>query len=657
MEFAVQHRSRAAARFARAVVLGAVTTAMLVLVAPASPAHAFRSHPTPDVAQAWGLNTDGELGDGTTATSDVPVEVSGLRGVTAIAAGARHTLALLEDGTVMSWGENFFGQLGDGTTANSGKPVEVSGLHEVAAIAAGERDSFALLRDGGVVAWGHNAHGQLGSATTEDSDVPVAVEGLSNVVAISAGGSFSLALLRGGAVMAWGEDFYGQLGDGARHDSDVPVRVSGLSGVTAISAGFRHSLALLSSGAVMAWGENEYGQLGDGTETESDLPIAVTGLSRVSAVSAGESQSLAIVAEGAVMAWGDNEKGELGDGTHTGPEQCGSPRVFACSKTPVRVSGLTGVTAISADAQNLALLADGAVMAWGPNSAGELGDGTSDGPEPCGPLASACSSLPVLASTQGVIAGIAAGGESSFAFGPPPPAGQLPELGRCVAVPDSGAYKGAGPHCTAMSKAHHGRFEWLPGPGPRRKFTDELSQPMLETVGGHRVGCTAGMLEGDYTGPKTEALSGLTLQGCRDLSTNMSCQTNPMQEGLIASSLPLQGDLGFITSGGRRAVGWKLESNPPTTPLLVFVCGSTAEVLEGSVIGRVAPIDSMTSEPELLYRQRKGRQLPEFFEPSVRDALMLTTTPLTGSESSEQVGLSSNAVQIDEQPLEIKAKP
>ncbi len=239
--------------------------------------------------------------------------------VTAIAAGGYYALALLKDGAVMAWGTNEFGQLGDGTSTNSAVPVVVRGLSEVVSIAAGGENSLALLKDGTVMAWGPNGSGQLGRgiATGPEtcfygvgepqscSRTPVAVSGLNEVTAIAAGGwphsqgGHSLALLKNGTVMAWGNNYLGRLGDGKtwaeQDNSDVPVAVSGLSDVTAVSAG-GNSFALLTNGTVMAWGgENDRGELGDGITTESDVPIAVDGLSETTAITAGEGNfSLAV---------------------------------------------------------------------------------------------------------------------------------------------------------------------------------------------------------------------------------------------------------------------------------------------------------------------------------------------------------------------------
>jgi alpha-tubulin suppressor-like RCC1 family protein len=222
------------------------------------------------------------LGNGTTDASSTPVQVSGLSNVTAVATAEYfgfHSLALKNDGTVWAWGPNFDGQIGDGTTTDRSTPVQVSGLTGITALAASNAGSFALKNDGTVWAWGQIGADSNGIAVT--SPTPMQIQGLSNVIAIAAGRSHCLALEKDGTVWAWATDqdgnFYGQLGNGTTTNSFTPAKVMSLSGVTNIGAGGFHSLAELSDGSLWTWGRNSSGQLGDGTTTDQSTPVQVEG--------------------------------------------------------------------------------------------------------------------------------------------------------------------------------------------------------------------------------------------------------------------------------------------------------------------------------------------------------------------------------------------
>lgn len=385
-------------------------------------------------ALAWGMGSYGELGDGLfSEPSDVPVQVHELSFVTAVAAGLRHGLALLADGTVMAWGSDTRGQLGEEGASGTATPIPVEGLSGVKAIAAGGNSSYALLSNGTVWAWGDNESGQLGDGNDAESEVPVEVKGLSGVTAISAGEEHVLALLSNGTVVAWGNNESGQLGTGSTKSTNVPFAVKGLSGIAAVAAGGEFSLALTEEGSVVGWGSDQYGQLSNPTVeeglSETPMPVAAGTLVNVKAISAGHAHALALLDNETVEAWGEDAYGELGNGT-----------IGASQEAPVAVSSLSGVTAISAgNHDSAALLGSGSVKTWGIDKWGNLGDGVIGEPSP----------VPVSVVGVSKVAGVSAGGFHMLGFGEPIPTvstvtpAQGPNAGGATVTIEGGDLTGA----------------------------------------------------------------------------------------------------------------------------------------------------------------------------------------------------------------------
>ena len=315
---------------------------------------------------AWGNNSFGQLGDGTTTQRTSPVHVEGLSGVIAVTAGNNHSIAINGDSTVWAWGYNFYGQLGDGTTTHRASPVHILGLDGVIAVTVGGNHSMAIKDDGTVWAWGYNFFGQLGDGTTTQRRSPVQIEGLNGVVAVAAGQLHSVAIKDDGTVWAWGDNSLGQLGDGTTTQRTSPVHIVGLDGVIAVTVGGDHSMAIKGDGTVWAWGDNSLGQLGDGTITQRTSPVQVMGLTGVQTVTAGDTHSMAIKGDGTAWAWGNNSFGQLGDGTKIQ------------RNSPVQVVAVTNVIkATLGSGHSMVVKGDGTVWAWGYNQQGQLGDGTN----------------------------------------------------------------------------------------------------------------------------------------------------------------------------------------------------------------------------------------------------------------------------------------
>jgi hypothetical protein len=229
---------------------------------------------------AWGDNSRGQLGDGTTTARYPPIQVQGLPAIQAISAGAYHALALDVNGEVWTWG-SYVAQ----DDASLRSPRKVAGVANATSISASQFDrnptGAAILADGTLWMWGDETSGQLGSSTTERDVAAFQVPDVSGVKSIALGYSHALLLLNDGTVLARGgptpqvTGYWGELGDGTLTPHLEFQPVSGLSGVAQVAAGAHTSAAVLADGTIRAWGQNTYGSLGDGTTSDALAPALV----------------------------------------------------------------------------------------------------------------------------------------------------------------------------------------------------------------------------------------------------------------------------------------------------------------------------------------------------------------------------------------------
>ncbi len=287
-----------------------------------------------------------------------------------------------------AFGSNESGQLGiTGTAAQANRPTQVvasSPIYQktILSVSAGQAHSLAVCADGTVAAWGSNVNGQLGNGGTTSALRPAAVTMTGvlsgkKVVSVAAGGQHSLALCSDGTLVAWGDGSYGQLGDGGVLDRTSPVRVNWTGAMAskraiAISAGENHSAALCSDGTVVCWGRNTNGELGNASNTQSNIPVAVSltgalAARTVVALSCGQSHTLALLADGAVAAWGLNASGQLGNGSTT------ASNVPVLVSTSGALSGKRGVEIAAGGHSSIVGNSDGTLVAWGLNDNGQLG--------------------------------------------------------------------------------------------------------------------------------------------------------------------------------------------------------------------------------------------------------------------------------------------
>lgn len=390
---------------------------------------------TTGLLYAWGLNTSGQLGDGTAITKSTPVQI-GSSSWAAIGIMASASMAVDINGALFTWGAGANNRLGDGATINKSSPTQIfgggnfgystNGFRIITSSRAGSGRAFVVRADGAIFGWGDGAQGALGNntATSVNSPVlvtnvltstssPVLISESTSWTQVSLGSSSAAAINNLGELYTWGaQNGFGQLGNNSTLNTLSPFKV-GSSSWTQVSAGAQHVMAITVDNKLFGWGNNSNYQLGDNTNVTKSSPIQIgtsyaeIAISSWIQVSAGLAYTLAIDSNYKLYGWGQNTAGQIGVVTESfnwtqldagaafsgairqdntlwfwGTNTSGnlgtqdtlakSSPVQIGTSSWIQVSVTKNLTSAAA-----AIRSDSALFMWGNNSAGQLGDITT----------------------------------------------------------------------------------------------------------------------------------------------------------------------------------------------------------------------------------------------------------------------------------------
>jgi alpha-tubulin suppressor-like RCC1 family protein len=321
----------------------------------------------------WGINWDGEIGNGTTNEQHYAVQVGSATNWQSVSAGFHETCAIQSNGTLWCWGNNSNGQIGNGNTTNQLSPVHIGSATNWAQVSTGYAHTCAVRTDGTLWCWGSNANGQLGLGTTSDVSTPAQVTALGATIAeVKTGRTHTCARRTDGTTWCWGGNAYGQVGDGTNTQRTSPVALSGLgTQAVQLASSDGHTCAVMNDQSIRCWGQNTSGNLASGVWSFDSPAQEVTSLGNsVTQVATFAGHACALKSDGTAWCWGSNTWGQLGNGTVTE------------SATPVRVmtsssAFLTSVAEIRVGFDNAcAVKTDGTLWCWGEGNYGKIGNGT-----------------------------------------------------------------------------------------------------------------------------------------------------------------------------------------------------------------------------------------------------------------------------------------
>lgn len=317
----------------------------------------------------WGWNTDDQLGNFASPDKNT------FR-FSQISAGLFHTCGLTTDGAVYCWGRNNPSSSIIPSLNHDPTPHLVSGLLDrVVQISAGAYHTCAVTEKGTLYCWGSNRSGKLGITGKSYSAYAEKVAGLpEQMIQVAAGLNHTCGLSVSEKIYCWGGDLFGQLGDGLTTDRANPQLLSNQKEpFTSLSAGWYHTCGLTATGGVMCWGKGYDGEIGNESVRLSLTPAPVVGLeSNVKSISVGGNFTCALKVDSSVMCWGKNDHLQIGEDT---------PAEY----TPKKIDGLPlNIKQLDTGAEDVCILTNGDdLWCWGANDLGQLtGNPGKDLPSP-----------------------------------------------------------------------------------------------------------------------------------------------------------------------------------------------------------------------------------------------------------------------------------
>lgn len=315
---------------------------------------------------AWGLNDNGQLGDGTTVNRNVPVQIGTDANWASIDAEGYNSMALKSDGSLWSWGSNNNGQIGDGNFGTGvivTSPIQIGSDTDWIKIEAAR--TFAIKSNGTLWGWGKNDQGHLGTGDTNPYYTPVQIGADSDWVDVSSGGNQTLALKSNGTLWGWGLNHSGSLGIGpASNFVMVPTQTGNNTADWAkISVGGCCSSKMIKTDGTL-WAMGGGWNLGNGTTVNANVPTPITSDNTWETL-VTSNHSAVIKSDGTLWTWGYNDVGQMGDGS------------LVSKTSPIQVGiGSTWINVATGTFHTVALDSEGTLFTWGYNNNGQLGDGT-----------------------------------------------------------------------------------------------------------------------------------------------------------------------------------------------------------------------------------------------------------------------------------------